>query len=291
MKKAIFKGTCTALVTPFKKSGKIDYVAAENLVKFQLKNEIDAILILGSTGESFGIEKQERQEFIKFIKNIVKNQCKLIVGAGSNTPQKSIDLINEAKMCGADACLVSTPYFNRCTQNGIVMHFKKICENTDAPIIVYNIPSRSGVNILPQTMQKLCELKNIVGLKEANGDINHILEMFHQNADKIAIYSGNDNLNYLFLCLGASGFISVASNIFPKEVGLMFKNSAESLKIHNKLHVLSNILFCEPNPIPVKYALSKMDLIENNLKLPLTKLEKQHQKMLDIELKKLGVKI
>ena len=287
MKKAIFEGVCTALVTPFDENNNIDFCACEKLIEKQTKSGVDAILILGSTGESFALSTEERTKFTRFVTKILPKTCKLIVGAGGNIPSETIRLANEAKSLGADACLVTTPYFNRCTQNGLIQHFEKICQNVDLPMIVYNIPSRSGVNIQPDTMKTLATFDNIVGLKEANGEIGHILEMFHSVQRDLPIYCGNDNLNHIFAKLEASGTISVTSNVFPSEIKNQWKDG--NLKLHNKLFKFNNLMFCEPNPIPVKYALSKIGIIKNNLRLPLTPLETQHQTLIDTELKRLGV--
>lgn len=287
MKEKIFEGVCTALVTPFNKKNEIDYDATKRLLENQIKNKVNAILILGSTGESFSLSPEERKKFISFVRALVPKTCKLIVGAGSNVCEEASRLVNEAESLGADACLVQTPYFCKCTQNGIFQHFKKICKNINLPIIVYNIPSRSGVNILPQTMKKLCEIENICGLKEANGDVEHILKMANTLGGALPIYCGNDNLFLLFLALECSGTISVTSNVFPAEIVKMWKNKEKRLEIHNKLFKFNNLMFCEPNPIPVKYALSKTKMLENVLRLPLTSLERAHEKEIDEELKTL----
>lgn len=279
----IFSGVCTALVTPFKKNKKIDYLSLKQILDKQIKANINAVLILGSTGESSTISDKEREEFIKFTKKHLPKSIKLIVGTGSNNTQKVIQLTNQAKNLGADACLIVTPYYNRCTQNGIYLHYKKITQNTNIPIIVYNVPSRTGVNIMPKTMQKICQLKNICGLKEANSDISHILEMF--NNINIPIYSGNDNLNYIFLKLKSKGFISVTSNAYPKSIIQLYKNG--ELKLHDKFYAFNNLMFIEPNPIPIKYVLYKLKLIKNSLRLPLTTLQKKHKKYIDEQLIKL----
>lgn len=289
MKEKIFEGVCTALVTPFNKKNEIDFDATKKIVEEQIKNKVNAILVLGSTGESFSLSSNERQKYISFVRSLVPKTCKLIVGAGSNICEEAAKLINEAESFGADACLVQTPYFCKCTQNGIVLHFKKICKMTNLPIIIYNIPSRSGVNILPETMLKLCEIEHICGLKEANGEIEHILKMTNLLYGKLPFYCGNDNLFLLFMALGCNGTISVTSNICPTEIVRMWKNKEKSLEIHNKLFNLNNLMFCEPNPIPVKYVLSKANMIENVLRSPLTSLEKPHEKEIDKELEKLGI--
>lgn len=282
----LFKGVCTALITPFDREGKVDFKSLKRLINFQIQNDIKNILILGSTGEGEALTQKERCEIVEFSKSIMPEKTKLIVGAGANTPEKSIQLIREAQKLGADGCLVQTPYFNRCTQGGIISHFEKICENVGMPIIVYNIPSRSGVNILPKTMARLSQIENIVGLKEANGNIDHVLEMFNEVKEKLPIYCGNDNLNYLFKCLGGAGTISVASNVFPKEIIELFNGEKE---VDDKLFTFNKLMFCEPNPIPVKYAVSKLGLAQNNLRLPLTRLSKNEQIKVRKEMKKLGV--
>lgn len=289
MKNKIFEGTCTALITPFDKNSQIDFKAAKRMIEYQIENKVNAILILGSTGESFSLTPIERKNYITFVRSIIPKDVKLLVGAGSNRVDEAVNLINEAENLGADACLVQTPYFCKCTQNGIFQHFNKICQKINLPIIIYNIPSRSGVNILPQTAVKLSKLDKICGFKEANGDVNHILSMANAIGSKIAIYCGNDNLYQLFLSLNCSGTISVTSNVFPSEIVEMWKNRAKSLAIHNKLFKFNELMFCEPNPIPVKYTLSRLNKIENVLRLPLTSLEKNHAREIDRELKTLGV--
>lgn len=289
MKQKIFEGTCTALVTPFTKTRNIDFEALQKLIERQVQNKVDAVLLFGSTGEGFALSEQERRECIKFVRNILPRQCKLIVGAGSNVCEQAIGLVDEAERLGADACLMQTPYFCRCSQKGIVEHFRKICKKINLPLIIYNIPSRSGVNIQPKTMLELAQLDKIVGLKEANGDIEHVLKMANTLQGTLPIYCGNDNLYQLFLALECSGTISVASNIFPAEIVSMWKDKAQSLEVHNRLFAFNNLLFCEPNPIPVKYALSKLCLTENVLRLPLTPLSKQFEKEIDKELTRLGV--
>ena len=278
----IFKGVCTALVTPFTKSGEVDYMSLKKLIEYQIDGKVNAILILGTTGESPNIEEKERENIITFAKSLLPDDIKLIVGTGSNNFKRAVNQTLQAKALGADCALVVTPYYNKCTQNGLVEFYKKLCNQTKFPIIVYNVPSRTGVNVLPQSMQKLSKLKYICGLKEANGDIGHILEMFDLLKD-FPIYSGNDNLNYLFYKLGAKGCISVASNAYPKLLSSGYKT--KSLKYHQKLYKMSKLLFVETNPIPIKYVLSQMGLVQNELRLPLTKLEGLHKQVLQSEMK------
>lgn len=284
----IFKGVCTALVTPFAKNKKVDYKALEKILKFQIENGVDAILILGTTGESSTISQQEREQIIKFSKKTINKKCKLIVGTGSNDTLKTIELTNQASKLGADGCLIITPYYNKCTQKGIYNHYKTISQNTNIPYIVYNVPSRTGFNIEPTTMQKIATLKNVVGLKEANTSIDHILSMF-ANLENFPIYCGNDNLSHVFYSLNGSGIISVTSNAFPSEVKKSYKNKKESLWYFKKFYYFNNLMFCEPNPIPVKYVLYKKGLIKNYLRQPLESLENKHKKLIDNELKKMEI--
>lgn len=284
----IFEGVCTALVTPFDRENQIDYKSTQRLLNLQIQAKVRAILILGSTGEGGSLSCAEREEFISFARENLPKSVKLIVGVGSNQIEEASHMIDEAQRLGADACLVQTPYFMKCTQEGIFQHFKKICERTSLPIIVYNIPSRSGVNLEPDTMKRLCDFSNICGLKEANGNIDHILAMFHAIAEKTAIYCGNDNLNLVFERLGANGTISVTSNAFPKQIVEMFENNSKTNVMQDKFFDVNNLMFCEPNPIPIKYVLHKMGLIENNLRLPLTQLSKKWQAEISRELDKIG---
>ena len=284
----IFKGVCTALVTPFNKNKTVDYVGLKNLIDHQIKNNISAILILGTTGESSTISYSEREEIIKFTKKQLPKECKLIVGTGTNNLYTTIKYTKQAQSLGADAVLIVTPYYNKCTQNGIVKYYKKISKNTNIPYIVYNVPTRTGFNIRPATYKKLIKLNNMCGIKEANADITHVLEVLYLLKDKTAIYSGNDNLNYIFLCCGAKGTISVTSNIFPDLVQKSFNCVKSGKELMFKLHNLNNVLFIEPNPIPVKYALSKLGIIKPYVRYPLTIAELKTRKKIDKQLTYLG---
>ena len=279
----IFKGICTAIVTPFNKDKSIDFVAFKKLIDYQVSNNVDAVLVLGTTGESSTISREERVEIIKFAKKIINKKCKLIVGTGSNDTKKAIELSNEAKYLGADGCLIVTPYYNKCTQSGLIEHYKIISENVNFPFIVYNVPSRTGVNIEPITLNKISKLLNFAGIKEANGDINHILKVFHQNPN-IPIYCGNDNLNLIFKNLGASGLISVTSNAYPQYIVSLWKKK-QNAYIQNKLFEFNELMFVETNPIPIKYSLFKKKLIKNELRLPLTKLKTKNKKLIDLQIK------
>ncbi|MBO5884365.1 MAG: 4-hydroxy-tetrahydrodipicolinate synthase [Clostridia bacterium] len=284
----MFSGVITALVTPFKKNKQIDYNALQKLLDYQILNNIKNILILGTTGESCTIDFYEREKLIKFTKNYLPSNCKLIVGTGTNNLQQTIKNTIQAKTLGADACLVVAPYYNKCTQNGVVDYYKKISQ-LNIPYIVYNVPSRTGFNISPVTMLKLCKQKNMVGIKEANSNIEHILEVFNKVGNFTNIYCGNDNLNHIFFSLKAKGTISVISNIFPYQISQSLKSAKNSKIITEQNFELTKLLFVEPNPIPIKYALSKMGLIKNYVRSPLTTLSKKYKNKINQELKKRGL--
>ena len=274
----VFEGSCVALVTPFK-NNKIDYFALQNLIQFQLSQNTDAILVLGTTGESSCISFCEREKIIEFAKNVIANRAKLIVGTGANSTQVAIKYTRQAQKLGADAVLIVTPYYNKCTQQGAILHFEKIAKCVDIPIILYNVPSRTGFNLHPQTIEHLSKYENIVAIKEANSNIEHILQLFNVCKGKLDIYCGNDNLNHIFKNLGAKGTISVVANAFPKQIKQQYKttNQAKLNKISEGLYNFCDLCFIETNPIPIKYVLFKMGLIENELRLPLCPLSQQNQ--------------
>lgn len=289
--KELFCGSCVALITPFKK-GKIDYQKLEEILDFQLLAGTDAILLLGTTGEGATVRDEEREEMIRFARRKIPQGAKLLVGTGSNSTDTAIRLSKKAERLGADGLLVVTPYYNKCTQNGLFLHYQKISKSVHIPIILYNVPSRTGVNIEPETAEKLSEIENIVGIKEANSDMDHIKKMMEKLEDKIAVYSGNDDLNYDFLSLGARGVISVSANLFPelvKEVTrLYFSNQKEeAFKLHQSLKGLNESMFIEVNPIPVKFGASTLDLCENELRLPLTPLQERNEDIVKKEIEKL----
>ena len=282
--KEVFSGVCTALITPFDKNNNIDYLALQNLIEYQLSNNVDAILILGTTGESCTISTKERFDMVQFCKNIIQDRCKLIVGVGSNNTAIALEYIDMANRCSVDACLAVTPYYNKCTQGGAYWYYKKLSEHSKAPIIVYNVPSRTGFDIKPATMQQISLLPNVAGIKEASQDVMHILDVFRLCKNNVAIYSGNDNLNGIFASLGAKGTISVSSNVYPKIIKQTWQNSNVDNDI---LFNFNNIIFAEPNPIPIKYAVSKLGLCKNIVREPLTNLTLYNKKLIDKEMQKI----
>jgi len=293
MKNPIFKGSCVALITPFKEN-EVDYEALGKVLDYQLKNKTDAILILGTTGEPATMTPEEKAEIIYFAKKKIGDKAKLIVGTGGNNTSKVIEDSLLVKKYGADALLIVTPYYNKCTQSGLVKHYEMIAQNVEMPIIVYNVPGRTGVNILPETALKLSEIPEICGIKEASGNISQIITLCHLLKDKMPVYSGDDSLNYVFMSLGAMGCISVTANVVPDLVkkamdSYLNGDHATALAMHEKLLQINKDMFVEVNPIPVKYACYKLGLCKNILRLPLTKLEKANEKVVDESLKNLNL--
>lgn len=285
----VFEGVATAIVTPFK-GGRVDYVSFGRLIDMQVAAGVSAIVVLGTTGESACISAAERKHVISFCVHRGGGEVKIIVGTGSNSTKTAIKLTKQAESLGADAALVVTPYYNKCTQHGLFEHYKAIASNTNLPIIVYNVPSRTGVNILPETALELSKIKNIVGLKEANSDLNHINAMTESLNGHMTIYSGNDNMNMYLYTHGGGGIISVVSNVYPKLLVEQFfavknKNFNKAYLIDNKLKNFYKLLFLEVNPIGIKYCLSQLNLCKNELRLPLTTMSNQNAVKLNEEIK------
>lgn len=284
MKKVVFKGSCTAIITPFK-NGEVDFESFEKLIEHQIKNGVDAIVVLGTTGEPSTLSGKEKKEIVCFAKKQINGRVKLIVGTGANCTKTTVEQSVLAEKLGAEALLIVTPYYNKCTQKGLLEHFKKVADAVKIPIIIYNVPGRTGVNILPETAAKLSEVENICGIKEASGDIMQIMKLCKILSTKMAVYSGDDALNFLFLILGALGVISVTGNVLPKEIKnlctFVFENKVEKAKdLQEKLMEINKNLFIEVNPIPVKFACAQKGLCLNELRLPLTPLEKEHGEIL-----------
>lgn len=287
MNKTIFKGTCTAAITPFTKDG-IDYEAFSNQIEYQIKNGIDALCILGTTGEAPTITDSEYETVAKFAYDKIAGRVKFILGSGCNCTKKAIEKSQLAQKIGADGLLVVTPYYNKCTQKGLVKYYNDICDNIDIPVLCYNVPARTGVNILPQTMAEIAEHKNIGGIKEACGNMEQICETARLIRGKTALYSGDDNLNLAMMSIGSMGLISVASNIAPREIGdvarLYFTGrNKEAYELQERLLPLIDIMFVEVNPIPVKKAAELIGLGSGIVRAPLTELEEEHtREMIEI---------
>lgn len=293
----LFKGSGVALVTPFKSDGSIDYQALRNLIDFQVNNNTDAIIITGTTGESATLSYIEHLSVIEECINYTNGRIPVIAGTGSNCTKSAINMAKEAENLGADGLLIVTPYYNKTTQNGLINHYSKISEKVSIPIILYNVPSRTGLNIEPKTVKELVEKnKNIKGIKEASGNINNVLEIKELLGDKINIYSGNDDQIVPILSLGGVGVISVIANILPQETHDLVMNYLNgnielSKKEQIKMLKLVKALFKETNPIPIKKALEKMNMINGYLREPLIELEEKHEKILIKEMKNYGIDI
>ena len=280
MKRLIFKGAGVAIVTPFNEDG-INFDELGKLIDYQIENSTDAIIIAGTTGESAAMTDEEHKEVIKFAVDRVNKRVPVIAGAGSNDTAYAIQLSQYAEKVGADALLLVTPYYNKCTQNGLVAHYTKIADSVNIPIITYNVPSRTGVNIKPETYKKLSEHPRIVATKEANGDLSSIVRTKKLCGDDLEIYSGNDDQIIPILSLGGKGVISVLSNVAPKDTHLIcqlyFEGKVEAAaKLQIDYCDLIDALFCEVNPIPVKCALKLMGWNVGKLRMPLSEIETQN---------------
>lgn len=289
----MFKGSLVALVTPFK-NGNLDENKLRDLVEFQVKNGTSGVVPCGTTGESATLTLDEHIKVIEITVKAAKKQVPVIAGTGSNSTEEAIALTRHAKELGADACLHVSPYYNRPTQKGLYQHFKKIAESVDIPIILYNIASRTGVNIEPETVAKLSEIKNIVGIKEASGSLEQISRIVSLVGDKMCVLSGDDALTLPVMAIGGTGVISVAANIVPDDVANMckaFENKdiETARKLHYKLLPLVKSLFIETNPIPIKTAMSLIGMIELDLRLPLTTMEESNLEKLKIALRNYGL--
>ncbi len=284
MKKTVFTGAATAIVTPLTKDG-IDYDQFGRLIEWQIAEGIDAIVVVGTTGEGSTLTDDEHKEAIKFCVDKVAGRIPVIAGTGSNDTQYAIELTKFACEAGADAMLLVTPYYNKATQKGMMASFTAIADASTKPCILYNVPSRTGCNLLPTSVKELAKHPNITGIKEASGNISQIAELAALCGDEIDIYSGNDDQIVPILALGGKGVISVLSNIMPKATSDMCKlffddKIEESRKLQLELLPLVNALFCEVNPIPAKAAVAAMGFCENYVRLPLTVMEKANEEKL-----------
>lgn len=288
---AVFKGAGVAIVTPFTKTNKVNFDKLGELIEFQIENKTDAIIICGTTGEASTLTHDEHLACIKYTVEKVNKRVPVIAGTGSNCTDTAVFLSKEAEEHGVDGLLVVTPYYNKATQKGLIAHYKVIAESVDLPIIVYNVPGRTGCNILPQTIATLFnECENIVGVKEASSNVAQAAELMHLTDGKIALYSGCDELIVPLLSLGGSGVISVLSNVAPRETHDMVVNYLEgdlagATKLQLDMMPLINALFCEVNPIPVKQALNLMGYDVGSLRMPLGDMEEVNIPRLEKALK------
>ena len=292
-KNPIFRGAATALITPLTESG-VDYDAFGRLIDWQIDSGIDALVIAGTTGEGSTLNDQEHREVLRYAAERIAGRVPMIAGTGSNDTNYAVSLSRYACEVGADALLVVTPYYNKATQQGLIRSYQTIADAVTKPIILYNVPSRTGVNIEAATYLALAEHPNIVGIKEASGNISKITEVAALVGDKLDIYSGNDDQIVPILSVGGIGVISVLSNLLPAETSELCKrwfrgDTAGSAEMQFRYLDLIHALFCEVNPIPVKSAMAAMGYCENYLRLPLTPMEPEHEKKLHEQMRLHGL--
>ncbi|HTP06513.1 MAG TPA: 4-hydroxy-tetrahydrodipicolinate synthase [Nitrospirota bacterium] len=289
----MFKGSMVAIVTPFK-NGKVDEKALGDLIEFHLKNGTDVIVPCGTTGESATLSHEEHHRVVEFTVRAVNKRVPVVAGAGSNSTEETVDLTKYAKKAGADGVLLITPYYNKPTQEGLYQHFRKIAESVEIPIVLYNVPGRTGVNMLPATVARLRTIKNIVGLKEATGDMKQVSEIIRLCGRDFDVISGDDYTTLPLLCLGGVGAISVTANVVPADAARMFDaffggKMEEALKIHYKMEPLHGAMFIETNPIPVKTSLALMGKITEEFRLPLCPMAEVNKEKLRKSLKDYGL--
>lgn len=292
---SVFKGAGVAIVTPMKANGEVNYEKFAELIEFQIANGTDAIIVCGTTGESATLSHEEHLDVIKFCAEKVAKRVPVVAGTGSNCTETAVYLSQEAEKYGVDGLLLVSPYYNKATQNGLYTHFKTVADAVKLPIILYNVPSRTGCNILPETVIRLCnDVENIVGIKEASGNISQIARLAAKAQGKVDIYSGNDDQIVPILSLGGIGVISVLSNVAPKETheicAKYFAGDVKgSMELQLKALDLCDALFCEVNPIPVKKALNLMGMEAGSLRLPLTDMEEANAAKLEKAMREFGV--
>jgi len=280
----MFTGSMVALITPFKE-GKIDWQSLDALVDFHIKNGTNGIVPCGTTGESATLDHREHHEVVQRVIKAVNKRVPVIAGTGSNSTGEAVELTRGAEKAGADGALLISPYYNRPTQEGIYQHYKKVAESVGIPIIVYNIPARTGSKIEPETLARLSEIKNVAGVKEATGSVEQAIDVIRLCGDDLAVYSGEDSLTFSLMALGGKGVISTVANIVPKEMSQLteacLKGNWESgRKLQLKLIPLIRSVFLETNPIPIKTALSLMSKCTGEMRLPLTPMSEGNLKKL-----------
>ena len=295
MKKTIFKGMGTAIVTPMNEAG-IDYENLGRLIDFQIDQGINAIVVMGTTGENATIEPADQKEVIRFTVERVNHRVPVIAGTGTNNTEHVLQNTKAACEVGADAVLVVTPYYNKATQNGLIKHFTMVADASTVPVILYNVPGRTGCGLQPKTIAALAEHPNIVALKEATGNMAQMVEIVRLCGDKLDVYSGEDGIVVPMMSMGAAGCISVLSNVVPAKAvemtdACLAGDYAKAAKLQCEMTPLINALFSEVNPIPAKAAVSAMGFGEEHLRLPLTPMEDATRAVLYAEMKKWGVNV
>ena len=296
MKNTLFTGMATAIVTPMKNDGSVDFEAMGRFIDFQIENGINALVVMGTTGENATLEPEEQKEIIAFTVQRTAGRVPVIAGTGTNNTAHVLENTKNACEVGVDGILVVTPYYNKATQAGLIKHFTMIADASEVPVILYNVPGRTGCALTPKTVATLAEHPNIVGLKEATGNMAQMVELMHLCGDKIDIYSGEDALTVPMMAMGGSGTISVLSNVLPAESVAMtdackagdFKTAAA---MQCKFLPLINALFSQVNPIPVKAATAAMGFGDDSLRLPLTPMEEPFRSVMLDEMRKLGMNV
>ncbi len=296
MKKRIFTGAATALITPMKEDGSVNFNALEKLVDDQINGHIDALVICGTTGEKSTLRYDEHVKVIEVASNAAAKRVPIIAGTGSNDTVYSVELCDDAQKAGADALLMVTPYYNKTSQRGLIAHYNYIADRVDKPIILYNVPSRTGVGIKPETYKALSLHKNIVAVKEANGDLSSVAATKYLCGEDLDIYSGNDDQTVPIMSLGGIGVISVLSNILPEVMHKMCKyyldgETKKASKLQIKYTGLMNALFCDVNPIPVKEAMNLIGFSAGPCRLPLYPMSDDNKKLLKEKLAECGFEI
>lgn len=292
---SIFKGSGVAVVTPMHRDGTVDYERFAKLLEFQTANGTDAIIVCGTTGESSTLSHEEHLEVIRYCIETVAGRIPVVAGTGSNCTETAVYLSVEAEKAGADGLLLVSPYYNKATQKGLYAHFKTVAEAVKLPVLLYNVPSRTGCNILPETVVSLCrDVENIVGVKEASGNISQIAHLAAIAGGDVDIYSGNDDHIVPVMSLGGIGVISVLANVAPAQTHEICQkyldgDAAGSCRMQLEAMELCNALFCEVNPIPVKKALELMGMIEGGLRMPLSEMEPANTQRLEKAMKKYGI--
>ena len=292
---AIFKGAGVAIVTPMYENGEVNYDQFAKLVEFQIENGIDAIIVCGTTGEASTLTHEEHLDVIRYCVKAVNGRVPVVAGTGSNCTETAVYLSKEAEAAGADGLLLVSPYYNKATQNGLYAHFKMIAEAVNIPVLLYNVPSRTGCNILPETVVRLCkDVKNIVGVKEASGNISQIAKLAALAEGNVDIYSGNDDQIVPIMALGGLGVISVLANVAPAQTHEMCQDFLDGKLTSSRDKQLDALelcdaLFCEVNPIPVKKALNLMGMEAGVLRMPLTEMEPANVQKLEKAMKNYGI--
>jgi len=288
---SIFKGSCPAMITPFDEKG-VDFVALKKIIEHLVKGGSSAIVALGTTGEASTLTSEEKKAVAKFTIETVNKRIPVIIGAGSNNTTEVCTLCKTYEKMDADGLMVVTPYYNKATQNGIVQFFETVAASTALPIVAYNVPGRTALNMTAKTAERVSKIKNIVALEEASGNIDQILEICKNTKNNWDVLSGDDNLTLTKILHGAQGVISVIANVVPDRMAKLCESALagkynEALQVHEELFDLTNSMFCETNPIPVKYAMSLLGLGNDTVRSPLTPIEKSNGELVKNEMKKL----